>query len=244
MTEIFIQRVSSYASDIDLLIDLITVLAGFWFIVAEVALFYFLFRFRRKPDCPTTYVDGTDKKHKRWINVPHILIIVCDVVLIIGATKVWYNIKQHLPEADATIGVISQQWAWTFVHPGRDGELHTEDDVTLVDELHLEKGKTYHYELTAKDVKHCFSVPVFRLKQDAVPGRLIRGWFRPEKTGEFDVQCAEICGIGHGVMGARLFIRSPEGHKAWLDDVGKTNPESMGLTALGKPASVATISAP
>jgi cytochrome c oxidase subunit 2 len=65
-------------------------------------------------------------------------------------------------------------------------------------------------------VVHSFSVPVFRLKQDAVPGRTITGWFRPTQTGEFDIQCAEICGIGHGVMGARIHIESESEHATWM----------------------------
>ena len=63
---------------------------------------------------------------------------------------------------------------------------------------------------------HNFSVPVFRLKQDSIPGRVITGWFEPTKTGEWDVQCAEICGIGHGLMGARVIIETPEAHAAWM----------------------------
>ena len=63
---------------------------------------------------------------------------------------------------------------------------------------------------------HSFSVPVFRLKQDAIPGRVITGWFTPSKTGTWDVQCAEICGIGHGLMGARIYIETAEQHTAWM----------------------------
>ena len=63
---------------------------------------------------------------------------------------------------------------------------------------------------------HSFSVPVFRLKQDAVPGRTITGWFKPIITGEHDIQCAEICGIGHGIMGAKVFLETPEQHAAWM----------------------------
>ncbi len=65
-------------------------------------------------------------------------------------------------------------------------------------------------------VIHSFSVPVFRLKQDAVPGRVITGWFEPILTGTYDVQCAEICGIGHGAMAARVHIESAEQHAAWV----------------------------
>ena len=58
--------------------------------------------------------------------------------------------------------------------------------------------------------------PVFRLKQDAVPGRVITGHFKPILTGEWDIQCAEMCGVAHGIMGARIFIKSEAEHKDWL----------------------------
>jgi len=63
---------------------------------------------------------------------------------------------------------------------------------------------------------HDFSVPVFRLKQDAIPGREITGWFKATKTGEYDIQCAEMCGIGHGIMDGRIVIRDAAGHAAWI----------------------------
>jgi cytochrome c oxidase subunit 2 len=111
---------------------------------------------------------------------------------------------------------VGQQWAWSFVHPGADHELGTDDDIKTVDELHVEVGKVYHFKLEARDVLHSFSVPVFRLKQDAVPGRIITGWFEATGTGTYDIQCAEICGIGHGVMGARIVIESSEKYAAWV----------------------------
>ena len=69
--------------------------------------------------------------------------------------------------------VIGQQWAWTFQHAGADCELDTADDIFTVDELHVENNKVYHFELQATDVLHSFSVPVWRIKQDAIPGRSI-----------------------------------------------------------------------
>ncbi len=63
---------------------------------------------------------------------------------------------------------------------------------------------------------HSFSVPVFRLKQDAIPGRIITGWFTPTQTGEWDIQCAELCGVGHALMGARIHIETPQQHAAWM----------------------------
>jgi len=65
-------------------------------------------------------------------------------------------------------------------------------------------------------VLQCFFVPAFRYKQDAIPGRIYTGWFKPTETGTFDILCAEICGLGHGVMGAKLVVERPEEHAAWL----------------------------
>lgn len=212
-----VPNASSFAGDIDGVILLVTVMTGFWFLVTAGMFFYLLWRFRAKEGVKAQYLTGDEKQIKKWVTIPHLLIIVCDAVIIVAAVYVWYTVKQNLPEADATVRVIGQQWAWTFVHPGKDGQLDTADDIRSIDELHVEVDKTYHFKLHSRDVLHSFSVPVFRLKQDAIPGREITGWFRPTRTGEWDIQCAEICGIGHGIMGARIFIETPEEHAAWVE---------------------------
>jgi len=223
MIEAYLERASTYAGDIDNLVSLVFWLVIFWFIAAELVFFYFCFRFRKKEGEKGQYITGEEKHQKRWIAIPHYLVLVFDVAIIAGAIAVWYNVKQRLPEPDLTIGVIAQQWAWTFVHPGADGVLHTDDDITTIDELRLVENMTYHFELESKDVLHSFSIPVFRIKQDAIPGRKIIGWFTPTRTGEFDVQCTEICGIGHALMPARVHIQSAYDHKEWIAQ------RSMGL---------------
>ena len=210
-------QASTYAADIDRLILLIGVIVGVWFLLAEGIFFWLIWKFRAKPGDRTQYLDGTEKHVKKWITIPHALVLVCDVFILVGAVSVWYNVKQQLPDADSTIRVIGQQWAWTFQHPGADNELDTGDDIFTVGDLHVEVEKTYHFQLQSRDVLHSFSVPVFRLKQDAIPGRSITGWFTPTRTGEHDVQCSEICGIGHGVMAARIHIEDANTHAAWIN---------------------------
>ena len=210
-------QASTYAADIDRLILLIGVIVGVWFLLAEGIFFWLIWKFRAKPGERTQYLDGTEKHVKKWITIPHALVLVCDVFILVGAVSVWYNVKQQLPDADSTIRVIGQQWAWTFQHPGADNELDTGDDIFTVGDLHVEVQKTYHFQLQSRDVLHSFSVPVFRLKQDAIPGRSITGWFTPTRTGEHDVQCSEICGIGHGVMAARIHIEDANTHAAWIN---------------------------
>ena len=211
----YIDAASTYAGDIDHLIGTIGVVVGVWFLIAQAVFFGFIFKFRAKEGVKAEYIEGAGDQ-KKWISYPHYLVILCDLFLLYGAINVWYTVKQQLPEPAAKVRIVGKQWAWTFQHPGPDGKLDTEDDVTMNDELHVVNDEVTHFELQATDVIHSFSVPAFRLKQDAIPGRSITGWFKPTMTGEYDIQCAEMCGVGHGVMAARIFIETKAEHQAWL----------------------------
>ncbi len=217
MIENWVPAASSYAADIDFVFDLIfwTVIA-FWFVLVELVFVWLIVRFRKRDGVKAQYITGELQSEKRWVAYPHYLVLVFDVVILFFAIKVWYEVKQDLPEADATVRIVAQQWAWSFVHPGADGRLDTGDDIRTVDDLHLEVDKLYHFKLEARDVLHSLSIPVFRLKQDAIPGRVVTGWFKPIKTGTHDLQCAEICGIGHGLMPARVLIETASEHAAWV----------------------------
>jgi cytochrome c oxidase subunit 2 len=216
MIEYFVPAASTFARDIDFVFDLIFWCVLPFFLAAEAALFWFAWRFRTRRSAAAQYIAGEDKREKRWITIPHNFILVFDVIIVIFAVRVWYDVKQHLPEADQTVRIVAQQWAWSFVHPGPDGRIDTDDDIRTVDDLHVKVDTTYHFKLEARDVLHSFSIPAFRLKQDAIPGRVITGWFTPTQTGTFDLQCAEICGIGHGIMGARVTVETAEQHAAWV----------------------------
>ena len=209
-------RASTFAGDVDWLVELVTWLVGVWFFATQIMFFWLMWRFRARDGVKSQYITGKEPHLKRWINIPHFLILLCDIVIIVAAVRVWVNVKQTLPPADDTIKVVGQQWTWAFQHSGLDGTLDTPDDVWTTDTLHVAEGKTYHFLLESKDVVHSFFVPVFRLKQDAIPGRTITGWFKPTRTGTYDILCAEICGIGHGIMGGRIVIDSPEQHAAWV----------------------------
>ena len=136
---------SSFAGDIDSLIALVAVFVGFWALLAYAAFFFLIFRFRERDGHRAQYVTGEEKHLKRWISYPHAAIIFCDLIIVFMAIMVWHNIKQRLPEADSTVRIISQQWAWNFVHPGPDNELDTDDDITTFNVLHVQEGTTYHF---------------------------------------------------------------------------------------------------
>lgn len=222
----YVQAITSYGKDIDQLVLIIAVIVGFFFFLSEGLFFWFIWKFRARRGHETSYVPGESKEEKKWINRTHVLILLCDVVIVVFAIKVWVEVKQTLPieEDMAIVRVVGQQWAWSFEHPGPDGLLEpdeehpnaADDNIWMVDELHLQVDRMYHYKLESRDVLHSLSVPAFRLKQDAIPGREIMGWFKPLATGKYDFQCAEMCGIGHGVMMAQVYIETAEDHAAWM----------------------------
>ena len=216
MIEQLVPEASTFAGQIDGVVNVVTILVGFWFIVSLGAFFFLLWKYRYQEGVPTQYVDGTNPKHKRFISIPHNLILLCDVVIVVFAIRTWVNVKQTLPPPDEHVRVISQQWAWSFQYPGPDGKFDTGDDVKVVDELHVMKNKVTQWELMSRDVLHSFSIPVFRLKQDAIPGRVVKGWFEATQTGTYDLQCTELCGVGHGLMFAKVVVETPAQHAEWL----------------------------
>ena len=112
------------------------------------------------------------------------------------------------------------------------------DDVTTVNQLYLPANKPIILKIRSKDVIHSFNVPEFRVKQDAVPGLTIPIWFVPNvttaemrtRTGnpefQYEIACAQLCGLGHYRMRAYVTVLPPEEFHKWLDDKVKEQSET------------------
>jgi cytochrome c oxidase subunit II len=207
---------STYAGDIDGLIFLITAIVGIWFVIAEIVLFYLIFRYRRRSDRKPEYVDGSRRKQIAWILVPCVAILACDLVIDAASARVWDTMKLTNPKPDMTVRVDGRQWAWDLTNPGPDRVLDTADDITLVNELHVPAGEVVGFELRSRDTLHSLWVPELRLKQDAVPGRTFRGWFEATRPGEYGILCAELCGVAHGLMKGKLIVHEGGEYRSWL----------------------------
>ena len=147
-----------------------------------------------------------------WTVIPALIL----VWLAFYNQSVWARVRGTPPPADLEIEIAGEQFAWNIRYAGADGTLHTGDDVTTVNQLHLPVQQTALIRLTSKDVIHSFFVPQFRFKQDAVPGITGRVWVQPVKEGQMEIVCAELCGLGHYRMRGFLTVESPEAFSAWL----------------------------
>ena len=56
----------------------------------------------------------------------------------------------------------------------------------------------------------------FRVKQDAVPGMHTKIWFEGNKVGNWEIACAELCGLGHFRMKGFVTVETTENFQKWL----------------------------
>lgn len=103
--------------------------------------------------------------------------------------------------ADIDVEVHAQQFNWEFYYPATK---------QYGAKLYMEVGKRHRIILTSKDVVHSFWVPEFRLKQDAVPGKVIPLILTPTKTGTYTLMCNQLCGWGHTDMQGSVEVVSHE----------------------------------
>jgi cytochrome c oxidase subunit 2 len=136
---------------------------------------------------------------------------------------VWAQIKgrESAPAGSFPIAVHAKQFEWRVTYPGRDGLLGTADDFTGRNQLHVPVARPVLIKLTAEDVIHSFFVPAFRLKQDAVPGMEIPVWFRATVPGEYELGCAELCGLGHYRMRAAVTVHPASDFERWAAEAAR-----------------------
>lgn len=101
----------------------------------------------------------------------------------------------------------------------KDGDPYGEDDILInTNTFHLPLDKNIKLELRSKDVLHDFWVPEIRAKMDMVPGMITYFWFRPTRTGEFEVLCAELCGKSHHAMRGTMVVQTQDEFEQWLQN--------------------------
>lgn len=210
------ENISTFGGEIDSLAGFITIVTFIALVIAEVLLLAFAIYYRKKEGRKAAYYSGKTWTQLRWIFMPLILVIALDAVIDIKTHFVWTLIKIDRPYDGMDVGITGKQFGWEFNYPGEDQLLWTEDDIVVANEMHIPIDTNILFELRARDVMHSFFIPKARIKQDAVPGRLIKGWFNITKTGQHSISCAEICGTGHYKMSAMLHAHEPESFQKWI----------------------------
>jgi cytochrome c oxidase subunit 2 len=201
--------VSEHGRTIDSLFMFILYLTGAVFIVTEMVLFWFSWKYdAQSNDEPVKFSHGSHALELVWTILPAVTLLF----IAIYQMEAWAAAKMDVPKIPITAEVTGRQFNWDFRYPGPDNELYTEDDIIRTDgKLYLPVNEEILLNITSADVLHSFFLPNLRMKQDVVPGMLQQMWFKAKKTGGFDIVCAELCGWGHYKMKGRVyFLPRPE----------------------------------
>jgi cytochrome c oxidase subunit 2 len=211
------ENVSTYGDDIDSIFRLILWITGTIFVLVEALLLFFLFRYRHREGRVPRYTHGSNRLEVIWTIVPA---VIC-VILALMSRRSWAEIKQTLPREALNVEITAEQFAWNIRYTGPDGKLETPDDIVTLNQLHFPVGRAVVVTLHSKDVIHSFFLPEFRVKQDAVPGMTTRIWFEATRVGQWEIVCAELCGLGHYRMKGFVTVETPEEFDRWLAETAR-----------------------
>ena len=229
---------SAAAAEIDHHFTISYILMGAVFVAAQLILGYLVWKHRGGASSKEAlYSHGNLRLEIIWTTLTLILFVGLNLL----SSNIWASERFHGAEPGATqVEVTGMQFAWYFRYPGPDGKFGatkaelqdpsaggeaaigldpsdpaSKDDV-VVGTMYAPVNRDIEVILRAEDVIHSFFVPSMRFKQDAVPGLAIHMHFKPITTGDYEIACAELCGLGHYKMHGILKIVSQDEFDKWL----------------------------
>jgi len=233
-------QASSHAAEIDRIIVIVHWLMLVLFVGWGSFFAYTLVRFRQSANPKADY-HGVKSHVSSYLEVA--VGVIEAVILVAFALPAWATrVNDVPPESGATVvHVIAKQFAWHSVYPGpdgrfgrRDGSLVTPtneigldredpnsaDDIYTINQLNLPVDTPVIVYLTSMDVIHSFAIAEMRVKQDAIPGMEIPIWWEPTVTGAFEINCSQLCGLGHYRMRGAVTVQTQAEFQGFLAEEG------------------------
>ena len=214
------------------------VLMGIVFVAAQCALGYLVWKYRDAGKARTvTYSHGNTNLELLWTTLTAIMFVGLNLM----GSPIWAAERFEPAKADSVaVEVTGMQFAWYFRYPGADNKFGatkpelmdpsagneaaigldandpaSKDDV-VTGVMYVPVNRQVDLSLRAVDVIHSFFVPSFRFKQDAVPGLIIHMHFTPTEIGDYEMACAELCGLGHYKMHGMVKVVSQQDFDKWI----------------------------
>ncbi|MBI3969843.1 MAG: cytochrome c oxidase subunit II [Chloroflexi bacterium] len=197
---------------VDAAFRLLTILGMpvFTFVVAVLVYSVLVFRSRGTPEQDGPPLVARPLIAGAWLVATSALSIY--VIINPGLTGL-AELRTHR-EPDVVVQVEGSRWQWKVTYPRQQ--------VTSNKELVLPVNKHVRFDVTAVDVVHSFWIPSFRMKIDAVPGRVTTVHVTPTQTGteaqDFNLRlvCAELCGLGHSLMSLSVRVVEQADFDRWV----------------------------
>ena len=208
---------------IDHALAITLVVTGLVFIVTNLLLAWFGYAYQDGPGAKAAYWHDSPRLEMTWTLVTAGIL----AIFLFNALSLWAKVTAPPPADAVLIEVTGQQFAWNVRYPGKDGVLGktdhlqasqdnpiglvkddpaAKDDLLLLNQMYLPKDRPVRVQVRSMDVIHSFFLPNFRVKQDAMPGMTIDIWFTPTELGDFEIACAEHCGLGHYRMRGAVHV--------------------------------------
>lgn len=200
--------IAPYADALYLFLVAITVI-GLFLVGALVIGFSVRYRKERSPEA--TQIEGSTLLEATWTLIPLGLFLIAFV----WGALLYFRIYNP-PTNAMQVYVVGKQWMWKAEHPGGQHE---------IDALHVPTGRPVQVTLISQDVFHSFSIPAFRVKREAIPGRYTTVWFQATKPGTYHLFCTQYCGTQHSGMIGQITVMTPEDYRAWA--AGSTSGSSL-----------------
>jgi cytochrome c oxidase subunit 2 len=239
--DMFPVQASTHAAEVDQMTVLVHWLMLVLFIGWGLFFIFVLFRFSKRANPVASYT-GAKGKISKGLEVAVAIIEV--LLLVFYAIPAWAKrVKAFPSESEAVVvRVVAEQFAWNIHYPGPDGKFgrtaislispdnplgldrrdpDAKDDITTINQLNLPIDRPVLVHLSSKDVIHSFGLYEMRVKQDAIPGMNIPVWFIPNRIGEYEIACSQLCGLGHFRMRGFITIQSAAAYQKWFDDQEK-----------------------
>lgn len=198
------------------------------FILVELTLIVFIFRFRgRRPGAPEgaegPQIYGNTRIEVIWTAIPALLLVALLVFTLTQVPKV--EAKPADGDEPVTVNVIAHQFYWQYEY---------ENGALSFDELVIPVDTKVTLEMTSEDVIHSWWVPELTGKRDAIPGQVNELHFEARETGTLDGGvCGEFCGVEHARMVFTVRVVSRDEYDAYLEENAPASSEER-LAALGE----------
>jgi cytochrome c oxidase subunit 2 len=211
------QEASTAAPKIDDLLNVLIVLSSIVFSIVVVALGYALWKFKALPgdESDGEPIHGNTRLEVAWTIIPTIIVLF-------GGGYSWKVLNEIEDKGSnpMTVDVFSQQYAWSFGYPGK-GYLYSQGV------LHVPVNRTIQFKMHAQDVIHSFWVPQWRIKKDNVPGITTTAIVTPDKVGQYQLICTELCGFGHASMRAKVIVQPEAQFDKWVESLKEKVPQPL-----------------
>jgi len=210
--------------EVDNAFILIVAISVFFLLLVTVAMIYFVVRYRKSKNPVASNITGSTTLEVLWTVIPLAL-----VLLIFWYGWVGFKTMRDVPSDAMTIKVTARMWQWSFEYENKKQT----DSL-----LYVPLNKPIKLEINSIDVNHSLYIPAYRVKEDAIPGRTNYLWFLPNELGEYEILCAEYCGLSHAYMQGRVIVLPENEFNKWLispdpkDTIKTSLPDSLKTSML------------